>query len=457
MFISIDWSAIPQFSNPFAVTWFIITSGGWAIFIPVFAWGFFMVWLVWRRNLYEAKQTWVLLAINVPKDIEQSPKAFEYVFSHLMGARKRGSLKERYIDGYTQPGFSLEIVSNSGYIQFYIRTLTKFRDLVEAAVYAQYPDAEIAEAEDYVKKYKVRFPNPDYNLWGTELGLIRKQVYPIRTYPAFEHQMTQVLLDPMASMLEILSRLRQGEEAWIQILISPPKDDTWRDAGVKIINKLIGKKTEAAKTPALLWLPQQVTGGLADSFSLGLSNIYGTEGEVAKDSKLPSLLVHTPPHERNVIEAIGFKISKLGFNAKMRFIYIGRHEVFTPDRVAQVLGAIQQFNTLDLNGFIVEKKTKTKVDYFFVQRRIRGRQRRILWGYKYRSGMRGRRVFVLNIEELATLYHFPVINVKAPLVHKTQSRKAEPPSSLPVLERPVIPASEAPRRTAEAPSNLPVQ
>jgi len=39
---------------------------------------------------------------------------------------------------------------------------------------------------------------------------------------------------------------------------------------------------------------------------------------------------------------------------------------------------------------------------------------------------------ILNTEELATLYHFPVNMVKASLIKKTSSKRAEPPLGLPV-------------------------
>ena len=38
---------------------------------------------------------------------------------------------------------------------------------------------------------------------------------------------------------------------------------------------------------------------------------------------------------------------------------------------------------------------------------------------------------LLNTEELATLWHFPSIDVKAPLITKTEVRRAEAPISLP--------------------------
>ena len=40
--------------------------------------------------------------------------------------------------------------------------------------------------------------------------------------------------------------------------------------------------------------------------------------------------------------------------------------------------------------------------------------------------------FFLSSEELATLYHFPVITVKAPLLKRTEAKKGAPPVSLPL-------------------------
>ena len=39
---------------------------------------------------------------------------------------------------------------------------------------------------------------------------------------------------------------------------------------------------------------------------------------------------------------------------------------------------------------------------------------------------------ILNTEELATVYHFPVMTVKTPFVKRTESKKSEPPVSLPI-------------------------
>ena len=139
------------------------------------------------------------------------------------------------------------------------------------------------------------------------------------------------------------------------------------------------------------------------------------------------------PGEKEIVTAIERKASKIGFKTKIRLIYWGRRETFLKGRgVAGVVGAIQQYTKLNLNGFKNSKKLTTKAEYFLKQARINKKQRKILWHYAKRSNTRGHGAgFILNTEELATIYHFPVINVKAPSVKKSEVKKAEPPFSLP--------------------------
>ncbi len=435
--IAIDLSGITQtsFSNPFAAMFFLFVQGGWLIAVVVILWGFWQARLVYIQNKYEAKMKHIFLAIDVPKLNEVSPKAAEQIFAHLSGIQKRGNLIERYIHGYTQPGISLELVSIGGYIQFIIRTPVQFRDMVEAAVYAQYPDAEISEIEDYVPVIKPEFPN-EYDLWGSEIAFTNKNVYPIRTFPFFEHTLTQKFIDPMASILEIMSRLRAGEQIWLQWIIEPAGDE-WRHQGERTIKKLIGAKVKEGG--GLLQMPGKIGTGVYETLTASLL----TPSESSQNNReLPSLMQHLPPNERAVVEGVGMKIAKIGYVTKCRLVYFANREVFDKSRVPAVVGSLKQFNTLDLNGFRVDKKTKTAVDYFFVKSRIKSRKRRIYYGFRYRSLRRGQRKLILNIEELASVYHFPVVEVKAPLVKKTESKKGEPPSSLPVVMMPAEPTEE---------------
>lgn len=420
--------------NPFVVSWYVFIHGGWIFFVFTFLWGFWQMYLAYIRQKYDNKIQYVILAIDVPKETEQTPKAVESVFSHIHGIQSKGDLKKRYLEGYTQPVISFELVSLGGYIQFLVRTPRNYRDLIEAAFYAQYPDAEITEVGDYTDPYRVIFPNDEYDIYGTELRLTKKDVYPIKTYPSFEHTMTQQLIDPMASTLEIMSRLRPSEQFWIQILISPPDDDSWRERAFREIRKLvhstIGNKKKGF-VENLTWLPSNVITGLVESFTIDLVSPGG--GEVKKEERQwPTLMQHISPAERSVVEGIGIKVSKLFYKTKIRVIYLAEKDDFEKGRVPAIMGALKQFNTMDMNGFKVNRKTKTTVVYFRKQAREAWRKKKIMWGYRARSMRRGRSTFILNVEELASLYHFPVITVKAPLVQKTDMRKGEPPSRLPV-------------------------
>ena len=55
--------------------------------------------------------------------------------------------------------------------------------MIESAIYSQYPDIEIVEAEDYVDALPSVLPNKVYDLWGNNFILAKPNAYPIQTYP----------------------------------------------------------------------------------------------------------------------------------------------------------------------------------------------------------------------------------------------------------------------------------
>ena len=99
-----------------------------------------------------------------------------------------------------------------------------------------------------------------------------------------------------------------------------------------------------------------------------------------------------------------------------------------------LVGGIKQFNTIDLNSFKPATKFWTSVPYDYRGFRADSRRNKIMRAYRGRSESRGTPAFILNIEELATIWHFPVMQVKAPLVKKTDAKRAEPPFTLPVVQ-----------------------
>jgi len=70
----------------------------------------------------------------------------------------------------------------------------------------------------------------------------------------------------------------------------------------------------------------------------------------------------------------------------------------------------------------------------FIKSRMATKQNAILKNYKGRNPDTVKGPYLLSVEELATLYHFPFIEVRAPLVKKIAAKKTRAPIGLPVEE-----------------------
>ncbi len=461
--------------NPISMSWFIFQNGGWLGVVFTFLVGCKYVWLEqiqirYIRKFYEGK--YVLLAIDVPKDSEQTPKAAEQMFAHFTGISKAPIFSEKWglpftefwSYGFVPPIMSVEIVSLGGYVQFFVRCLIIQRDIIEAAVYAQYPDAEVTEVEDYVDLMpKPReLPDQEWDCWSAQLTFLRNSAYPIRTYPFFEHSMSQKLIDPMAALMEIMSRMSPDEQMWAQFVLT--QDDLeWRQTGEKLVNKLVGKRGAASSSP--LDIPRQVGKGVWEATTATLLGL-NPEQEKRQREEPPSLMLHLTPGERDTVTQIQMKLSKMAFKTKVRYIYWGKVtpgpdgvKPFNKARgVNGFLGWLRQFAISDSNLFIVSKLTKTGDIIWFKKSRLLGRKRRNLYNYRNRSSWRGRQHIYLNIEELATLFHFPTIDVKAAQVQKTETKRSGAPTKLPMEHMLPIQRvrSSAPNRQGAAPATVPV-
>ncbi|MBI2033653.1 MAG: hypothetical protein HYT13_00985, partial [Candidatus Liptonbacteria bacterium] len=314
-----------------------------------------------------------------------------------------------------------------GDVHFYLRLPKQFRNLMESAIYAQYPSAEISLAEDYVKQAPKIVPNKTYDLWGIELVLQNPDPYPIRTYPMFEEAVEERRVDPVAMISEVMSKLKADEQIWIQILVRPTGGD-WRKKGEEIINKMLGKEPKK-KEGILNFLSPGV------SFQeLARAPFEHPSIEVPKKKEEDRFrLLMLTPGEKEKVEGIERKTSKLGFETTIRFAYIDRRDSFSRDNVAAVLGAFRQFNTQNLNLLRPDKKTMTAaVHYFFKKIRLNWRRRLIF--ERYRDLLFNRKKPILNIEELATIYHIPITAVAAPQLLRVEAKKGGAPPTLPLVE-----------------------
>lgn len=435
MDFSIDFDAFfaAAAENPVSAAWSVLSNGGWVFLLPWAAYLGAMMWLEWRRGIFDSQRTFVVLAFDVPRRTEQTPRAVEQLFAHFSGMHNDPKKEDKWWNGEMEESIGLEIVSFGGYIQFLMHVPQRFRDLVEAAVYAQYPDAEITEVEDYAMRWRgIKFPNDRYEMWGSELRQTNKQYYPIRQYHEFEDSVSGEFKDPMASILEIFTKLTPDEQGWLQVVITPANND-WGKPGEAVVAKLIGAKHEAPKRwwERALDLPLQSLGALGNIFGGG-----ATPEKVQRPTLIPaSQMLHLSPGKRTIVEAIERKIGKIGFHTRIRIIYLARQHAFNKaTRASALYGAMKQFNTLEMNGYKPNKKKTVKIFGLFKKARENVRKNKLMRWYRLRArhytpGYYGD---ILNIEELATIWHFPAVTVLTPQVKRTEAKRAEPPITLPV-------------------------
>lgn len=373
-----------------------------------------------------------MLEIKPPREIEQSPKTMEAVFTALWATHGTVSTKaDKYIKGIMQHYITFEMVGLHGNIRFLVRTPAIFRNFVEAKIYAEYPKAEIQEVGDYVDDLPFGVLDRDWDLWGTVMQLAKPNPYPIKTYEQFVDilPIKQPFIDPIANLLEVLNKLRPGEQIWIQVFIRPVPD-VWTEEGKKEVAKLIGRP--AAKKGSLIideimsWGPA-IRAVFSELFSGKPSELAANKKE---EKELPSKMQFLSPGEKDAVAAIEKKISQRGFEAKVNVIYLGKSDLFFKPTVSAINGYFSQFATTNLNAFKPNPNLTTKAFYFFIERRLAFKKRIMLRLARQRSFFE--KGFILNPEELASVWHFPTITVEAPMAPVVEAKKGTPPPELPV-------------------------
>lgn len=424
---------IPPQVAPILQSIWQVWSEVWWIVLPIITGMIF--WEMYKLHLHYKflhDLDWQLLEIKVPKNVLKTPKAMEQIFAAAHAPYSYGySFLQKYWQGLEEYWMSFELVGRAGETHFYLRVPKQFRNMMESAIFGQYPEAEISEAEDYLKSLPEVLPNKELDFSGFEEVLRHPSYFPIRTYPMFEDTVEERRVDTMGALIEAISKLKNEEQLWLQVIIKPAGEKVQRE-GEEAIRKLLG--LEEKKKKSSIW----------DIFDLGL-----TLGEVVMapfqhPGEAKSKHEESPkqqrfivaPHDKERAEAIQEKIAKISFESTIRFGYIERNDtVVKSEHLYSIHGYIRQFNTQDLNSLKPEKTTTTAgyaVKGLFKKERIHFRKR-LLYEH-YRHFIPGHHESVLNVEELATVFHFPITAVSTTELEKVESRKGTPPASLPVME-----------------------
>ncbi len=328
----------------------------------------------------------LVMQILVPRENDRTPLAAEQMFASIHG------ILGDSIKSLDMISFEIASSGEDG-IKFYVVIPQHLAKFVEGQIYAQYPNADIRYVSDYTKKERT-----DMKLFVTtgEVELEKDFIFPIKTFRNFE-------VDPLAAITGAISDLKIGHTAWIQILVRPVSN-YWQSSSKKYITAIRDGKNPYGDSF------MEKLGALLSGVGKNLSNM-GSEGEPQRKE-----VVKLQPGQEEELGEIENKMLKLGFEFSIRVVTKAPTQIESEQILRDIVASFKQFTTAHLNTFIHSIPTKSGQEIYsdYINRYLSGDI-----------------VDILNIEELASLYHLPNISVETPNIAWSRSKKLEPPMNLP--------------------------
>jgi hypothetical protein len=245
----------------------------------------------------------VFFEVKVPEDDETEIKAADQMFSGLLGIGEKLEGLNKYTKARTFVSF--EIVAFKDNIKFYVVCPAKIASLVDRQINGAYPQADISQ----VKEYNL-FPE-DAKVAFSTLKLDKQSMIPIRTYE-------ELATDTMATLTDAMSKLKEGESAAFQLVISPAGSQ-WRNSAKKYVQDV--------RKPAV-------------------------EGETK------------PTVNDDTLSAIDHKAEKSGFFTDIRLVAVSPSLTVAQEHLTNMLSSFDQYTKEAGNKFKTDKSTKTFVRDF---------------------------------------------------------------------------------------------
>lgn len=264
---------------------------------------------------------------------------------------------------------SFEIVSKIEGIGFYVVVPDEIAVLVEKQINAAYPTAEI----DIIDPKEI-WDRGSYTM-VSELKLKSPAYYPIKVY---EDQKN----DSLSSITNAMSKMGEDEVLAVQYVIQPA-GDSWRMAGRRFISTIRDKAANPEK-------------------------------KVNIDTKF--------------LEGVEKKISHPGFHVKIRIVAIANDSISAGNHTQSMITAFEQFTDMSYNRFVKRMFIpQVKIVNDFIYRRISVKD----WYIPIVAIPIYTNTALLNIVELATIFHFPNKNIETPSIMWLGARRSSAPTNLP--------------------------
>lgn len=359
----------------------------------------FFFWWQYRTNIAKrrSKEMAFLRVVMARKDSDSDEKK-ETIrdFKEQISLMEQllSNLKSLYRGNFLgwllgQEYISFEYTAHANEIYFYIVVPRKSKLLVEKQIIGFYPDCLIEETSE-INIFENR-----KSVLGEAMILKKGDEFPIRTYQKLES-------DSMNAILSALGRLSENTSATIQILLKP-EDDNWQNRIKKMIRKEEknpGKRRYISFNP-LVWMR-------------GFLEIFFQDPEEKNKKDEPEIDEKDPIDDEGLMKE---KVKKTGFLVMVRIIVTADDDAIANAELRNIISSFSQFASPAYNRFrpMRHKSLSVLIQYFIL--------RQFAWWQKN---------FLLNIEEIATLFHFPHSKYnKQPEIKWQHFRVVKAPTNIP--------------------------
>ncbi len=284
----------------------------------------------------------VTISLKLPRNIEVTPEAAKTFLSTLTSISSVSSLQKLF--GVKPQALSLEVVTINQQILFLITADEELIQFIQTQLQSNYP---------LVIMQKISDPLENLPLEVKSVKLKSGSYYPIATYDKFTD------IDPMSSVLSVLSKSENNEVAMVQIALEATSS-SWQGKGAS----------------------------------------YSDHGSKNEDG------TYSPRSDKAIIVE---KISYPGFKASIRVA------ATTNKTLSELVSSFGVYARSEGNGFTNKKVGlfgKSKVITNLLERKVVGND-------------------ILNIIEIATLWHLPSDKIKTATIAWGTSVLSEPPENLP--------------------------
>ncbi len=213
---------------------------------------------------------------------------------------------------------SLEMAFINQYLRFYIVAPKNLKSIIESQLYANYPEAEVEEVEDYL-------PTLSENMAFSEVGFKKGSVWPIATYKTLNSNM-------LRDISALLSKSEPDDKIYFQIILQKVGSKWWERGVGYFLFWFFGKKTQPDQTPTSAFSKTS-----QDLFQGKLRVIFTGKDKTAAENQLATLLnifkvLKSPSNElkkKNIYPSATFLQS-----IQARLVSGG--ELWSPDELATI-------------------------------------------------------------------------------------------------------------------------